>query len=224
VLEGWAHAEDVRVGLSVCQAGEAVEAVAANAAPGFGVGFVEVDPDGQVERPVPGPHQIVVQLLDPRLVRDGGEGEWARAWRLGRVFAGLAVDEVESLGLGVVRLEIGVGNWPGGGDAAVVLDLLEVAFTKAQQDAGVDLGVAADEVLGVRAKRDAVLVIPALGCHIPLAAEDLFRLPVLELPREVAAALEQEDLLAGRREAVRERAAARAAADDDHVVVLHRSP
>jgi len=46
VLEGWAHAEDVRVGLSVCQTREAVEAVAANAAPGFGVGFVEVDPDG----------------------------------------------------------------------------------------------------------------------------------------------------------------------------------
>jgi len=96
------------------------------------------------------------------------------------------VDEVESLGLGVVRLEIGVGDRPGGGDAAVVLDLVEVAFTKAQQDAGVDLGVAADEVLGVRAKRDAVLVIPALGCHIPLAAEDLLSLPVLALPRKVA--------------------------------------
>jgi hypothetical protein len=39
--------------------------------------------DGQVERPVPGPHQIVVQLLDPRLVRDRGEGERARARRLG---------------------------------------------------------------------------------------------------------------------------------------------
>ena len=106
----------------------------------------------------------------------------------------------------------------------MVLHLLEVAFAKAQQDAGVDLGVAADEVLGVRAKRDAVLVVPVLGRHVPLAAEDLFGLPVLELPREVATALEQEDLLAGRREAVRERAAARAAADDDHVVVLHRSP
>jgi hypothetical protein len=132
VLEGWAHAEHVCVGLSIGQAGEAVEAVAANAAPGFGVGFVEVEPDGQVERPAPGPHQIVVQLLDPRLVRHGRVGEWARARRLGGVLAGLAVDEVESLGLGVVRLEIGVGNRPGGGDAAVVLDLLEVAFPKAQ--------------------------------------------------------------------------------------------
>ena len=221
VLDGWADAEHVCVGLSVCQAGEAVEAVAANAAPGFGVGFVEVEPDGKVERPMPGPHQVVVQLLDPRLVRDGGVGEWARARRLGGVLAGLAVDEVESLGLGVVRLEVGVGDGPGGGDASVVLDLVEVAFAKAQQDAGVDLGVAADEVLGVRTKGDAMLVIPALWCHVSLLAEDRLGVPVLELPREVAAALEQQDPLARRREAVRERAAARAAADDDHVVVLH---
>jgi hypothetical protein len=74
---------------------------------------------------------------------------------------------------------------------------------------------------GVRAERDAVLVIPALFCHVPLVAEDGLRVPVLELSREVAAALEQQDPLAGRREAVRERAAAGAAADDDHVVVLH---
>ena len=103
----------------------------------------------------------------------------------------------------------------------MVLDLVEVAFAKAQQDAGVDLGVAADEVLGVRAERDAMLVIPALWCHVPLAAEDRLGVPVLELPGQVAAALEQQDPLARRREAVRERAAARAAADDDHVVVLH---
>ena len=68
-----------------------------------------------------------------------------------------------------------------------------------------------------------MLVIPALWCHVPLAAEDLLGVPVLELPRQVAAALEQQDPLARRREAVRERAAARAAADDDHVVVLHGS-
>ena len=61
VLERGAHAEDVRVGLAVGQAGEAVEAVAANAAPGLGVGLVEVDPDGQVERLVPGPHEVVVR-------------------------------------------------------------------------------------------------------------------------------------------------------------------
>src|SRR3712207_8635608 len=44
-----AHAAHVRVGLAVGEAGEAVEAVAAHAAPGLGVGLVEVDADRQVE-------------------------------------------------------------------------------------------------------------------------------------------------------------------------------
>ena len=44
-------------------------------------------------------------------------------------------------------------------------------------------------------------------------------LPVLDLARDVVAALEQQDALAGRRQLVGERAAAGAAADDDDVVV-----
>ena len=104
-----------------------------------------------------------------------------------------------------------------------MLDLVEVALAQAEQDPRVDLGVAADEVLGVRAERDAALVVPAFGGDVSLAAEHLLGLPVLGLAREVAAALEQQDLLARRREPVRERAAAGAGADDDHVVVLHRS-
>ena len=109
------------------------------------------------------------------------------------------------------------------GKKVLVLDRLEVALAQAEEDPGVDLGVAADEVLGVRSERDAVLVVPALGGDVSLAAEYLFGVPVLALAREVAAALEREDLLARGREAVRERAAAGAGADDDHVVVVHVS-
>ena len=58
-----------------------------------------------------------------------------------------AVDEVELLGLGVVGLEVGVGDRPRRRDAAVVADLAEVALAQAEQDRAVDLGVAADEVL-----------------------------------------------------------------------------
>jgi hypothetical protein len=54
-----------------------------------------------------------------------------------------------------------------------VLHLLEVALAEAQQGPAVDLGVAADEVLGVRAERDAVLVVPALGGDVSFAPEDL---------------------------------------------------
>ena len=74
VLERRAHAHDVGVGLAVRQAREAVETVAAHAAAGFGVGFVEVDPDRQMERLVAGPDEIVVELLDARLVGDGRVG------------------------------------------------------------------------------------------------------------------------------------------------------
>src|SRR3954453_16691119 len=164
-----------------------------------------------------------MELLDPRLMGDGGIWKWPGARRFGGVLAGLAVDEVEPLGLRVVGLEVGVGDGPGGRHAAVVLHLLEVALAEAQQRPAVDLGVAADEVLGVRAERHAVLVVPALAGDVSLAPEDLLGVPVLELTREVAAALEQQDPPARRGEAVRERATARAGADDDHVVVVHRS-
>ena len=102
-----------------------------------------------------------------------------------------------------------------------MLDLLEIALAQAEQDPAVDLGVAADEVLGVRSERDPVLVVPAFGRDVALAVEHLLRVPVLALAREVAAALEKQDVLARRREPVRERAAAGAGADDDHVVVVH---
>ena len=134
------------------EAGEAVEAVAAHAAALLGIGLVEVDPDREVERLVARFDEIVVELLDARLVRDRRVGERAGARRLGRVLAGLAVDEVEPLGLGVVGLEVGVGDRPRRRDAAVVRDLAEVALAKAEQDRAVDLGVAADEVLRVRAE------------------------------------------------------------------------
>ena len=52
--------------------------------------------------------EIVVELLYARFVRDGRVGERPRTRRLGRVLAGLAVDEVELLGGSVVGLEIGV--------------------------------------------------------------------------------------------------------------------
>ena len=153
VLERRPHAAHVRVGLAVGQAREAVEAVAAHAAARLRVGLVEVDADRQVERLVAGRREVVVELLDARLVRDRRVRERARARRLGGVLAGLAVDEVEPLGLGVVGLEVGVVDRPRGRDAAVVLDLAEVALAQAEEDRAVDLRVAADEVLRVRTER-----------------------------------------------------------------------
>ena len=112
VLERGPHAEHVRVRLAVGEAREAVELGAPHAPPLLRVGLVEVDADRQVERLEPRALEVVVELLDPRLVRDGRVRERARAARLGGVLAGLAVDEVELLRLGVVRLEVVVGEGP----------------------------------------------------------------------------------------------------------------
>ena len=163
MLERGPHAADVGVGLAVGRAGEAVVAVAPHAAAGVGIGLVEVDAERQMERLVAGSDEIVVELLDAGLVRDGGVRERARAARLGGVLTGLPVHEVEPLGLRVVGLEVGVGDRPCRRDAAVVIDRFEVALAKAEERSSVDLRVAADQVVDVGAERSAVLVIPALG-------------------------------------------------------------
>src|ERR1700730_18375897 len=111
MLERRADATHVRIRLPVGQAGKPVEAVAAHTPPGLWVRLVEVDPDRQVERMVAGAFEVVCELLDSRLVGDSREREWPRAPRLGRILARLAVDQVQPLGLGVVGLEVVVGDW-----------------------------------------------------------------------------------------------------------------
>src|SRR3954447_10303078 len=220
-LERGPHAAHVGVGLAVGRAGEAVVAAAPQAAAGLGIGLVEVDTEREMERLVAGSDEIVVELLDAGLVRDGGVWEGARAARLGWVLARLTVHEVEPFGLRVVGLELGVRDRPCRRDAAVVIDRFEVTLAKAEERSSVDLRVAADDVVRLGAERSAVLVIPALGGVVSLAAEDLPGVPVLALAREVAAALEQQDALARWRKTMGQRPAAGTGPDDDHVVVIH---
>ena len=66
-----------------------------------------------MERLMAGSDEIVVELLDAGLVRDGRVREAARARRLGGVLARLAVHEIEPFGLRVVGLELGVRDRPG---------------------------------------------------------------------------------------------------------------
>jgi hypothetical protein len=95
VLERRPHAQHVRVGLAVGEAREAVEAIAAHAAPRLGVRLVEVDADREVERVVAGAHEVVVERLDARLMGDRGIREGAGGGRLRGVLPALPVDEVE---------------------------------------------------------------------------------------------------------------------------------
>src|SRR6516165_10074192 len=115
-----------------------------------------------MEWAVAGLLEVLGELLDARLVGHRRIREPARARRFCRVLAGLPVDQVELLGLGVVRLEIRIGDRPRRRYAPIVLDLLEVALAQPEQDRPKELRVATDEVLLVRLERLAVLVVPDL--------------------------------------------------------------
>src|SRR4029078_10433237 len=100
---------------------------------------VQPDAAGCVERVVARSRQIVRELLDPRLVRDGRKWVWRAGVRLGRVLATCGVDLVELLGLCVVRLEVVVGDRPGRRRAVVVDQLTEILLAKAVERRAVEL-------------------------------------------------------------------------------------
>ncbi len=196
----------------------AVAGVAADARAFQRARLVEHDAERHVKGPAALGREVVVQLLDARFVADGGERVGRARLRLGRVGAALAVDAIQPLGLRVVRLEIVVRDRPRGRDAAGMAQLAEVLAPQPEQRRAVELGVAADVVVGVRMERGAAAVEPLLPGLV--AAEDVHgaRAPVVLLAPHVVAALDDENAFARGREAVGERAAARAAADHDHVV------
>ena len=99
VAQRRADTTHVCVGLAVGEAGEAVEAVAAHAAPGLGVALVEVDAHRQVKRTVAGALEVVGELLDPGLVHTAGYGNGPDAGGSVGSSPRLAVHEVQALGL-----------------------------------------------------------------------------------------------------------------------------
>src|SRR5262249_21597198 len=133
----------------------------------------------------------------------------------------LAVDVIELLGARVVGLHLVVADRPRRRHAPPVLHLTEVLAAKPEQRGAVELGVAADPVVRVRMEGLAVAVAPDLLRLILPREVDRPRAPVVRLAWHVVAALEEQDLLAGRGQRPRQRAAARARADDRDVVALH---
>src|SRR5690242_5496629 len=175
-----------------------------------------------MEGVVSGFRQIVGELLDAGLVRNGGEGVRRARVRFGGVLAARTVHFVQSLRLRVVGLELVVGDRPCRRDAVVVLQLTEVLLAQAVQRGAVQLRRASDEVVNLRLKGLAVGVVPRVFGDVAVVDEHVAGKPVLRLTRKPVAALEQQDLLARRCEMPGKRPAARAGSDDDDVVVVHR--
>src|ERR671923_1774304 len=100
----WIHTDNLSVRLGVDQAGKAIAGVAADAAALVGVLFIEHDTERRMKRPQAKTGEIVTELLHARLVADRRMRIRSAGWRFSGILAPLAVDMVELLGLGVIRL------------------------------------------------------------------------------------------------------------------------
>src|SRR5262245_13851556 len=102
----------------------------------------------------------------------------------------------------------------------MMFDLAEILLAQAKQRRAEKFRVAADIVIGVRMEFVAVLVAPLLFSRLFPFESDGARIPVGFFSRHVAAAFENQNLLARGCKLVSKGAAAGAAADNDRVVVI----
>src|SRR5262249_41256366 len=216
---GRSDADHVRVRLGMYQAGKSVAGAAPNARAELRLGLIQHDAVWRVERVKPGARQVVMQLLNARLVRQRWQRIRSRCRRLGRIFPACAMHLVHLLGLGVVRLHVVITDWPGWRDSVVMLELAEVFLAQSVQRGAIQLGGAAYPIVHPRLKGLVVLVVPGLSGHVAVLDADLVGCRGLESARHPAPALKDQNPLAGRRKAAGERAATCATADDDDVVL-----
>ena len=219
VLERRPDRDHLGVGLGVHEAREAVAVGAADALAVRHVGLVEQDPAGRVERVQAG--------LSRGRRRAAGSAARARPPGTGRARSRAARSDPRRARRGPGRAaRPACSTAPSGrrrsatparsrrGGAA----RRSPRLAQAVQRGPVELGRAADVVVHLRLERRAVRVVPGVGRDVAAVDEHVLRQPVLRLPRQPAAALEQQDPLARRGQAADQRAAAGAAADHDHVV------
>jgi hypothetical protein len=101
-----------------------------------------------------------------------------------------------------------------------VPDFAKIFLTQPEEGRAIHFGVAPDVIVNSRMERATVPVVPGFLRLVFRVHEDRERIPILAFPRQIIAALEEEDALAGGSEPMRERAPARAAANDDEIVML----
>src|SRR5215467_13453167 len=145
------------------QAGKAVAGGATDAGAVGHILLVQQDAAGRMKGMVTSPGQVVIELLDARLIGDRWVGILHAVRWVGWVVAMLAVHLVELFGPAVVGLELFIGDGPGGGDAVVVAQLPEVFFAQSIERGAVHLGGPTDKVVDLGLKGLTPLVIPGIG-------------------------------------------------------------
>ena len=98
--------------------------------------------------------------------------------------------------------------------------LAEILFAQPEQRRAIELSISADIIVRVRVERLAVPVVPGFLSVVFGFQVDGAGAPVVLLAGHVVSALQQQDALAGRGQAVGQRATARPCPDDDHVIVV----
>src|SRR5271166_2662879 len=96
MLDRLIDTHNLRVGLRAYQTGKAVAGVAANAAALVRIFLVEHDPDRDVEGLQSRTREIVGQLLNARLMTDGGPGIGSVGRWFGRIFCGFRAPDTDS--------------------------------------------------------------------------------------------------------------------------------
>src|SRR5687767_2812006 len=113
MLECRIHAHHLRVRFRLKETRVTVAGAALDTAAAPRLLLVEHDPERHVERLQPGAREVAAELLHAWLVRDRRMRIGSTRRRIRGVLAALSVHLIETLGFGVVRLEIGVRDRPG---------------------------------------------------------------------------------------------------------------
>jgi hypothetical protein len=99
--------------------------------------------------------------------------------------------------------------------------LAEILPSQPVERGAVQLRGAPDEVMDLGLEGLPLGVVPGVLGDVAVVDEHVVHAPVRGLARKPVATLEEQDALARRREAPRERAPARSGSDDHDVVALH---
>ena len=130
--QGRAHADDLGVRFGVHQAGKAIARVAPDADAAMAVLLVEEDTGWGRGGVIASLLQVVVQFLDTRLMRDRWEQIGRTGRRLGGVGVAPSMDLIEMFGLGIVGLQVVIGDRPGRRNPVVVVEFSKILLAQAK--------------------------------------------------------------------------------------------